>query len=453
MTERRPSSDKRYTRRQFLRAAIIGPLLGAAAAIVAAEADKRWWHILFKPKPLAPPKAPIAPTPPVSPGIQKEGDKVFAPTIGDEKPQAQATSVPPSPTSQPEATTETQEPPPFFKELQKLVLKKRIERRNDPKRREKEKGFPPYERRINENLNADRINIVIIGIDKRKDSDVKLADAIVVLSLNLNTNIVNSLRIPRDLHSPEADIIAKEAAKTKPWVSTKDPRQINSITTLGDLEQARMTVEDVTGLSADLCLQFDFDAFKNLVDSVGGIDINVTQTIHDDKYPTEDYGFQTVHFDPGLQHMDGETALKYSRVRHGSTDYIRGNQQIDVAKALAKKADENYKKNPLSAVNFALTLVKLNLSRNLSFAGIGPDELLTIVKDILPKAKSLDFPEIRSSDPWTKELVSGQRLPDPALAYQTYIGDPKATGTPPPDPEDPLVYWTPVRNWVQSNFR
>ncbi|MEZ4611036.1 MAG: hypothetical protein R2838_12465 [Caldilineaceae bacterium] len=39
-------------------------------------------------------------------------------------------------------------------------------------------------------------------------------------------------------------------------------------------------------------------------------------TIHDDKYPTSDYGYEVFHLDAGTQHLDGETALKYVRTQH-----------------------------------------------------------------------------------------------------------------------------------------
>jgi len=63
------------------------------------------------------------------------------------------------------------------------------------------------------------------------------------------------------------------------------------------------------------------------------------------------------------------------------------------------------------------------------------------------------MPEIKSHDPWTKVLISGQRQPAGSDPDQTYIGNPEAKGTPPPDPKNPLDYWNPVRAWVKSNFR
>ena len=58
-----------------------------------------------------------------------------------------------------------------------------------------------------------------------------------------------------------------------------------------------------------------------LVDIIGGIDVVVPETIHDDKYPTDDYGYETFHLDAGKQHLDGETALQFVRIRNTDDDY------------------------------------------------------------------------------------------------------------------------------------
>ena len=74
-----------------------------------------------------------------------------------------------------------------------------------------------------------------------------------------------------------------------------------------------------------------------IVDLIGGIDVNVPYTIHDEEYPTADYGVETFHLDAGLQHLDGETALKFARTRHSDDDYSRSRRQQDLIRAVANK--------------------------------------------------------------------------------------------------------------------
>ncbi|MDR2540366.1 MAG: LCP family protein, partial [Candidatus Peribacteria bacterium] len=75
----------------------------------------------------------------------------------------------------------------------------------------------------------------------------------------------------------------------------------------------------------------DFTAFKEVVDSIGGVDIIVPETLHDTTYPNgkkrPNDGYITFHIDAGEQHLDGETALKYARSRHSTSDFSRSLRQ------------------------------------------------------------------------------------------------------------------------------
>ncbi len=82
---------------------------------------------------------------------------------------------------------------------------------------------------------------------------------------------------------------------------------------------------------------------RDVVDAVGGIDITVPQAIHDDTYPTDDYGYQVVDIPAGRQHMDGDTALKYARTRHQDSDFARAGRQQQVIVAVG-----NAMLNPLN---------------------------------------------------------------------------------------------------------
>jgi len=67
----------------------------------------------------------------------------------------------------------------------------------------------------------------------------------------------------------------------------------------------------------------------------------VPKTIDDEEYPTIDYGYTTFHIDAGAQHLDGETALKYVRTRHGDNDFERSRRQQQVLLAIKDKIVEN----------------------------------------------------------------------------------------------------------------
>jgi LCP family protein required for cell wall assembly len=86
----------------------------------------------------------------------------------------------------------------------------------------------------------------------------------------------------------------------------------------------------------------NFEGFQRVVDTVGGVDIDVPYSLDDYNYPSDDsgdpFGEIHVHFDQGLQHMDGKTALRYARTRHADNDFARNRRQLQVIMAVRQKA-------------------------------------------------------------------------------------------------------------------
>jgi LCP family protein required for cell wall assembly len=102
---------------------------------------------------------------------------------------------------------------------------------------------------------------------------------------------------------------------------------------------AMKTVQYNLGVPVHFYVRVDFDGFRRIVDTLGGIDIDVAQTINDPKYPDENYGYDPFYIEAGLQHMDGETALKYARTRATSgADFARARRQQQVLFAIREKA-------------------------------------------------------------------------------------------------------------------
>ena len=74
------------------------------------------------------------------------------------------------------------------------------------------------------------------------------------------------------------------------------------------------------------------------MDTLGGIDIDVPNALRDDEYPTMDYKTMTVEIPAGRVHMNGDLALKYARIRHGSSDFDRSRRQMQVILGIRDKA-------------------------------------------------------------------------------------------------------------------
>ena len=85
-------------------------------------------------------------------------------------------------------------------------------------------------------------------------------------------------------------------------------------------------------------MRVNFDGFRQVVNSMGGVDVCVPTRLVDNAYPTDDYGIKRIDIPAGLQHFDGETALEYARSRHQDSDLGRDRRQQQVILALRQQA-------------------------------------------------------------------------------------------------------------------
>ncbi len=207
-----------------------------------------------------------------------------------------------------------------------------------------------------------KINLLILGVGGGAHEGPDLTDTIIFASIDPNTKKVVLASIPRDLWI--LDLTAK----------------INSAYTYGEEKQkgkglflTSAAIEKIIGQQIDYVLKIDFDGFVKAVDMIGGLSVDVDNTFDDFAYPLtgrendlcghEDTKiatfsaqiatgsasildlfpcrFEQLHFDSGLTHMDGITALKYVRSRHAigeeGSDFARSKRQEKVIAAFKDK--------------------------------------------------------------------------------------------------------------------
>ncbi len=173
-------------------------------------------------------------------------------------------------------------------------------------------------------------DIVLLGLDARPGQGyLTRSDTFMMLNITPSELKVSLLSIPRDVFI---------------YVPDYGEQRINTINALGEQEQKgggpaliEASVQESFDVTIERYVRLDFDGFVELVDAVGGIDIDVPKLIIDYDYPTLDGGVMTVRFDPGREHMNGERALQYARTRHQDDDYQRAERQQQVVDALIKK--------------------------------------------------------------------------------------------------------------------
>jgi hypothetical protein len=96
-------------------------------------------------------------------------------------------------------------------------------------------------------------------------------------------------------------------------------------------------VSEITGEPIDKYFNIDFAGFSDFVDALGGIDVDVPESIIDREYPDNNWGYQTFKITRGFQTLDGATTLKYARSRHSTSDFDRSARQQLIIAAIKDK--------------------------------------------------------------------------------------------------------------------
>ncbi len=192
-------------------------------------------------------------------------------------------------------------------------------------------------------------NTVLLGYGGEGHSGTYLTDSIIVVHVDTNTKKAALISIPRDL-----------------WVSGN--HKINAEAVANGFQNVGNPIKDVTGLPINYFVSVDFGGFVKLIDNLGGITVDVPKTFDDAFYPilgqennvcgkTEDEIFQLknkypagfdlekqftcryehLHSDVGPANLDGATALKFVRSRHGDSDFGRSERQFAILKGILAK--------------------------------------------------------------------------------------------------------------------
>jgi LCP family protein required for cell wall assembly len=249
-------------------------------------------------------------------------------------------------------------------------------------------------------LPGPRTNILLLGLDQRPDQGafVSRTDTMILMTVNPNDPYVGLLSIPRDLYV------------TLPNGSVG---RINTAHFFAEAEEAgtgpRAAMETVRsnfGLDVHRYVRIDFVGFVRIVDALGGIQIDVPAPLVDSEYPTEDYGVETVSFEAGPQHMNGEQALAYARIRHGSSDFQRAERQQSVIQALISRLLQ-----PGAWIRFPLLVVAVSQAVD---TNLGPLDMLRLLPTLLRVGPSgLDRKVIEGNmvQPFTTENGGSVQLP------------------------------------------
>ncbi len=228
----------------------------------------------------------------------------------------------------------------------------------------------------------DRVNVIVYGHGGAGHDGPELTDTIIFGSYEPSTGSVGMMSIPRDLTIP---------------IPGYGWRKINHTNYFGELEDpengarfASNVIGDLLGQEINYYLKIDFDGFEQFIDALGGVDVFVERSFSDYQYPTDDYLIQTVHFEEGWQHMDGERALMFARSRHGTngegSDFARSKRQQVIMLAVKDRLFSPTTVFHPGRVTEIVSTIRDNIQTNL-----GTWELLRLAR----KARDIDIANVQ----------------------------------------------------------
>lgn len=260
----------------------------------------------------------------------------------------------------------------------------------------------------------DRVNFVFLGVADASHDGPNLSDSITFLSYDFKTNRLTSIALPRDVWS--ADLKDKiNAAYADGYATRGSENQPEAVKVKNGLAIAKAEIANVVGQPIQYAAAINFDQFQNLIDFLGGVDINVEKSFDDYAFPIPDDSltnapcghssaeiqqftnsnpteqdiwkyfscrYEHIHFGAGLLHMDGATALIYVRSRHAigpeGSDFAREARQEKVIEGVKDKLLAVVKKPDLNAYEKLYSLGDQMVKRDIS-----NQELAVILKNII----------------------------------------------------------------------
>jgi LCP family protein required for cell wall assembly len=195
-----------------------------------------------------------------------------------------------------------------------------------------------------------RLNVLLVGVDQRPADRTFNTDTMIVASIDPKSGQVAMFSVPRDFENVPLPPTWAAAS----YYGGVYPAKINSIWTAAagapDLFPGPAATRGVNalkgalgymlGLDISYYVEVNFSGFRQVVDTLGGVTVDVQLPVQDYHYPTDNgRGAIKLYIPPGIQHMDGEEALAYARSRHSTSDFDRAQRQQRVIASVRQQTD------------------------------------------------------------------------------------------------------------------
>ena len=198
--------------------------------------------------------------------------------------------------------------------------------------------------------NGGRLNVLLVGVDQRPAQNTFNTDTMIVASIDPTTGQVSMFSVPRDFEQIPLPPSWPAAA----YYGGVYPNKVNSIWTAAQgapslfpgtdanrgVTALKGAIGYMLGIDIPYYVEVNFSGFRQVVDTLGGVTIDVQLPVTDFDYPTDDgRGAIKLYIPPGIQHMTGEEALAYARSRHLTSDFDRSQRQQRVITSIRQQTD------------------------------------------------------------------------------------------------------------------
>ncbi|WAA09773.1 LCP family protein [Fervidibacillus albus] len=197
----------------------------------------------------------------------------------------------------------------------------------------------------------DNFSVLFIGVDEREGETKSRSDVLILATFNKDDHSIKMLSIPRD-----------SRVEIPGYYTTK----INTAHFLGGVDLAVETVEAFLDVPVDYYVKLNFDAFIEIVDAIGGVTVDVPFTFTE--MDSEDNADAITLYE-GTQHLDGEEALAFVRMRKQDPlgDFGRNERQKQVIKAII---EESATFSSITKYDDIIDSIGENMTTNFTFQNI-----------------------------------------------------------------------------------
>lgn len=221
------------------------------------------------------------------------------------------------------------------------------------------------------------VNILLIGQDARHGEARARSDSMILLTFNKTTKHITMTSFLRDLYVQ---------------IPGYQDNRINAAYAFGGMELLDDTLKQNFGVNVDANVEVNFEGFSSIIDILGGVDIELTA-------PEAD----VLGLPSGLQHLDGEAALSYARIRHIDSDFSRTGRQRNVINALFNSLKTADLSQLLELVDTIFPLITTDMSNA---------QILAYATELFPMLStgSLTSSRIPAEDTYSLNTINGMSV-------------------------------------------